>query len=576
LASSAKVDEDKRQETKNWRRFLPILTWSRAYRREWLTDDVIAGITVGTFAIPECLAYASLAGLPLQVGLYAEIAALGIYLLFGTSRELSVGTTSALSILVGGTLGAMALSDPSLYWSFASLTAILVGVFALGAYVLKMGFIVRLISNPVLTGFTTGAALYIASSQISKLVGIPNISGNFFDHVDNVIMHLSAANFYSLAIGLGSIVALFAMRRISRRIPGAIIVVIATILLFTFSDLGSKGVAIVGHIPEGLPVPGIPDVSGVNGDQWATLITLALACLLLAYIEGMGIARSYAQKDGKDLNANQELLALSGINLASGLTHGFSVGGSVSRSAVNHQSQARTQLASGFAAVAVIVVTVFLTPLFANLPETVLAAVVIYAVAHLVNIAEMRRIYAVSKRHFAVAIVAFFTVLWFGLLIGIIVGIILSTINLLERVYKPHTARLGLEADTCSFEDVDMHPGATELPGLLVYRVDAPLVFMNSESVRDGAQNLIRNSGGGVHLFFLDLENCHEVDITAQDMILELNEWMRNKGVELKISNASDRVDRNLARSGLKKLFPDATKSLHEQLESWHLNCPRK
>ncbi len=551
------------------RSLVPILSWSKTYRKEWFSADLIAGLTVGAFAIPECLAYAQLAGLPIQVGLYAEISALAIYFLLGSSRQLSVGTTSALSILVGTSLGAMALGDPSIYWAYASLTAILVAAFALVAYILRMGFIVRLISNPVLTGFTAGAAFYIASSQLPKLLGIPGGTGNFFDRIWNVLIHLGEIQPITALFGLASLGLLFLLRKGSHRIPGAIILVVASLLLMAYTPLGQAGLQVEGSFPSGFPVPALPDTGPLDTDTLVTLSTLALACVLLAYVEGMGVARSYARRNRYRVDGDQELIALAGINLASGITKGFTVGGSVSRSAVNNQSGAKTQLASGFAAIVVIIFTLFLGSLIANIPQTVLAAIVIFAVSGLVDIPEFKRILAIGKRHFAVAGVVFGAVLLFGLLEGMVVGVVFSAISLLERIYHPRTTTLGLNRDKYRFQATDRDPEAENLPGVIVFHVDSPLVFVNTENVRDEVERQVYSSNNEARLFIMDMKHMPWLDTTALDMIRETWEELAVLGIEMRLANAPEQVIDSLDRAGLSVHFPNPSATVLTTYNSW-------
>jgi high affinity sulfate transporter 1 len=540
----------------------PVLQWLPAYNKTWLRPDLLAGITVAAFTVPEAMAYASLAGLPPQAGLYAAFLASIIYVIFGTSRQLAIGPTSAISILVAGTLSLLIVDSPEQYWAFAAMTAILVGIIALVAWVLRLGFIVNFISKPVLGGFTAGAALVIAASQLPKLFGIEGTHGEFFERVWHIIQHLGDTNLPTLVIGLVSIVLLIIGHKKFPRLPTSLVVVLLGILLMSVTNLSDRGVAIVGDIPQGLPAFGIPEFTLSDIGE---LLPLALAVFILAYVEGMAMVRTFANKRQYRADANQELLALGAANIASGLGQGYAVGGSMSRSAVNDNSGAKTPLAGGIAGLLIIMVVLFLTGLFSKLPDPILAAVVLIAVRSLIDIPELKRIYRINKREFVIAMVAFGGVLIFGLLYGVLIAVFVSIIYMIARVMHPHTAILGRIPGTDLYGDVKRHPENEQVPGILVYRVDSSIFFANAATVHDQISDLIDKMDPPVDLVVLVLEATPLLDITGADMLADIHRQLANRGIALKLAKATGPVRDVLRAEGFEdfmgKIEADATVS---------------
>lgn len=524
---------------------LPVLKWLPSYDRTWLRSDIVAGVIVAAFTVPEAMAYASLAGLPPQAGLYAAFLASLVYVVFGTSRQLAIGPTSAISILVAGALSLLVVDDPAKYWAFAALVAVLVGIISLAAWVFRMGFVVNFISKPVLAGFTAGAALFIASSQLPKLLGLEGTHGEFFERVWQIIQHLGDTNLYSLGIGLGAIALLVAGHVKFPRLPASLFVVILGIVIMSLTNLGDRGVAIVGDIPKGLPSFGVPEFTLSDvGD----VLPLAFACFILAYVEGMAMVRTFSTKRQYRTDANQELLALGATNVVAGLGQGYAVGGSMSRSVVNDGSGAKTPLAGGIAGILIVVVVIFLTGLFKNLPEPVIAAVVLAAVRTLIDVPELRRIYRINRGEFAIAVVAFGGVLAFGLLYGILIAVLGSLVVMIARAMHPHTAVLGRVPGTDSYGDVKRHPENEQAPGVLVYRVDAGVFFVNASTIHDEISALLDRLDRPVQLLVLDLEATPSLDITGADMLADLHGELAARGIELKIARASGPV-RDVLRS---------------------------
>ncbi len=518
----------------------PVVEWARSYNKNWLRPDILAGITVVAFTIPEAIAYASLAGLPPEAGLYSAMIGLLVYVIFGTSRQLSMGPTSALSILIGSTLGSLLIVNAGQYALIASLIAVMVGVFALISWVFRLGFIVRYISKTVLVGFVAGLALFIASGQLPILFGISGASGNFFQRISYLILHIYQTNFATLVVGVGGLLFLIIATKKFPRLPNTLILVLGSIILLTFTNLTNLGIKVVGTIPQGLPALGFPGTSLIDVN---TLITLAVAVFILSYSEGYGVATNYAIKNRYKLDANRELLALGASNVAVGLFHGYPVGGSVSRTAVNNESGAKTPLAGGISGLFILVVLVFLTSLFFNLPETILAAIVIFAVRGLLDIPHFRLIYNFSRIEFAIAILTLLSVLIFGTIQGLIIGIILSILVLINKIKKPHITILGQVPGTDKYEDIKNHPTKNiQIPAVLIIKLDGSQIFLNADNIKHKILNLLDHEYKDTKLLVLDLESTSFIDITGIEMLDELIKELKSRGIIIKAANISNPV----------------------------------
>jgi high affinity sulfate transporter 1 len=547
--------------------YVPFLSWIRTYDRgKLLRPDVMAGITVAAFSVPESMAYAGLAGLSPEHGLYASMVALLVYMFFGTSGQMSVGTTSALAIMTAGTLGALSLK-PDEYLAAAQLTAVIAGVVALVAGFFKLGFIVNFISESVLKGFSAGAALYIGSSQLAKLFGIEGVQGNFFDRVWNVIKNLDETNYWTLGLGIASIVGLLALDRFVPALPGSLIVVLASIALMYVTDLEDKGVKVAGEFPSGLPGIGI---TSIPSGHFSDIAGLAFGIFLLSYVEGIGVAKTFAARHKEPVDANQELYANGAINIASGMFKGFPVGGSMSRSAVNEAGGARTPLAGGVAALILAVVLLFLTGVFAKLPEATLAAVVLVAVRSLIDIPALKRIYALNKGEFAAAMLTGLGVLAIGMLEGIVIGAGFSLLLLAYRASQPRVDVLGRVPGTDLFASIARHTEYQTTPGTLVVRIDGGIFYANADAVKDRIDNLVADADPPVTRLVVDLDNVGSLDIAAMDMLNELNEAGTQSGYAVQAVGATSSVRQLLHEDGLESLLlrPTGPTSVDEALPS--------
>jgi sulfate permease, SulP family len=513
----------------------PPAQWLPRYQRSWLRSDVVAGITLAAYAIPVSLAYASLAGLPPQYGIYCYLVGGIAYALFGSSRQLAIGPTSAISMLVGTTVASMAGGDVAQRAKIAALTAAVFAVMSLVAWVLRLSSLVSFISETILLGFKAGAALTIAMTQLPKLFGVPGGGDHFFERVWVLGGQLPDTKPVILAFGLTAIVLLVAGDKLLPARPVALGVVIASIIALSITPLAQLGFKTVGVLPAGLPdlaLPGlrVRDVDGV--------IPLAFACFLLAYIEGVSAARALAQKHGTEIDSRQELLALAAANCAVAFTHGYPVAGGLSQSTVNDKAGARTPLALVFASITMAACLLFLTGLLQTLPEVVLAAIVLVAVTGLINVPELRRVWALSRMEFSIAMAAFAGVLLLGILKGVLLAAVVSMLLLIQRAARPPVARLGRVPATRRYSDLERNPDNESLPGVLIVRVESSLLYFNVSHVRDEVRRHLAVAGPQLRLVVWDLSTSPYVDIAGARLLGETQRTLAALGVAMRIVEA--------------------------------------
>lgn len=533
-----------------WRAAFPPAQWLPAYRPEWLARDVVAGVTLAAYAIPVSLAYASLAGLPPQYGIYCYLAGGLAYALFGSSRHLAIGPTSAISMLVGVTVAGMAGGDPGRWVSIAALSAILMAAMCLLAWLLRLSSLVNFISETILLGFKAGAALTIALTQLPKLFGVAGGGDQFFERIVVLAGQLPATNLAVLAFGLTAIVILLLGEKFLPGRPVALLVVAVSIVVLSVTPLGALGFKVVGALPQGLPefrLPGlrVRDVDGV--------IPLAFACLLLSYVESVSAARALAQAHGYEVDPRQELLGLGAANLAAGLFQGYPVAGGLSQSSVNDKAGARTPLALVFASVTIGLCLMYLAGLLSNLPNVILAAIVLVAVKGLVNVAELRHVWRVSRLEFSVSMVAFAAVLLMGILKGVIVAMVVSMLVLIRRAARPHVAFLGLIPGTRIYSDIERHPGNEAIEGALVFRVEASLFYFNVEHVRAALWQKIRSGAAPLRLVICDLSTSPVVDLAGARMLKMLHVELREAGMDFRLVGAHAKVRDILRAEGIEE-----------------------
>lgn len=520
------------------------------YRRSWLKGDLIASLTVWAILVPESLAYASIAGVSPVIGLYAAPGALIFYAALGSSRKLVTGPMSATAALSAATVAALVPTGGDRYVAMTAALAITTGLLALAAGLLRLGFLASLISEPVIKGFIVGLALTIIVGQVPKLFGIPKGSGDFFQQLAHVITHLGDTNVATLVVGVLSLAAILALRRLAPIVPAALVVVILGILAVKLFSLQRHGVAIVGPIPSGLPSLGVPNV---HLKDFGALVAGAAGVMLVGFAEGLGAAKNYAAREHEPVDANRELLGLGAANIAAGLSSGMVVNGSLSKTAVNDAAGARSQLSGLVVAAMTIVTLLVLTGLFQDLPEATLAAIVIAALIDLVDIPELVNLYHayspqlgrhygfVARPDFIAAVAALLGVIVFDTLPGLFIGILVSFVLLSYRASRPYIARLGLEpGPDAHYEDLDRHPEARPVDHVAVLRIEGGLYFANADSV----QRRITQAAAapGTRAVVLDTETVPFIDVTAARMLVALEDDLEHHEVRLLISRGVGQV----------------------------------
>lgn len=519
-----------------WLWWFPPARWLAEYHAAWLPGDVVAGITLAAYAIPVSLAYAGLAGLPPQVGIYGYLLGGLGYALLGSSRQLAIGPTSAISLMIAGTVGAMAEGDAQRYAQIASLVAFTVAGLCLFAWLLRLSALVKLISESILVGFKAGAGLTIAMTQLPSLFGVKGGGHNFFERAFLLAGQLDQVQYLVLIIGLIAILLIVFGERLLPGKPVALGVVTLSIIAATVLGLPARGVPTTGEIPAGLPSLEGPalrlrDVEGI--------VPLAAGCLLLAYIEGVSAARTFAAKHGYPLDPRQELLGIGAANLAAALGHGYPVAGGLSQSAVNDKAGARTPLALVFASLTLGLCLMFLTGLLENLPKAVLAAVVLTAVYGLLDFPALIRMWRVSRLDFLAATIALVAVLLLGILQGILLAALASILLLLARVSRPHVAFLGRVPGTDSYSDLTRHPENEPLPGVIIFRPEASLIYVNADSVLESVLSRLREAAHSViRLIVCDLSAAPYLDLAGSRMLHELHAELASRSITLRVVGA--------------------------------------
>ena len=537
-----------------------VLGSFRGFQRSGIRYDALAGLTVWAVLVPESLAYATIAGVSPVVGLYAAVPALLLYALFGSSRHMVVATMSATAALSASIVGVYAAAGSKDYVSLTATLAIVTGVLALLAGLLRFGFLASFISEPVLKGFIVGLALTIIAGQLPKLFGVEKGEGNFFEQIATLLRELGSTNGPTLVVGLASLAIVLGLRRWLPVVPGSLVAVLAGIAAVPLFDLVAKGVAIVGPIQAGLPTVGLPQGRGVA--DYLMLVASAAGVVLIAFAEGLAAAKAYADKDGYDIDANQELIALGAANVGAGLTSGMVVNGSLSKTAVNGSAGARSQLSGVTVAILVVVTLLFLTGLFENLPEATLAAVVIAAVVELVNIPSLVRLYRVwtgrlggiygwaARADFIAALAALLGVLVFDILPGLFIGIGVSLLLLIYRASRPQVATLVRASDGGAeghWVNAAGHPELSGRDDVVVLRVESALSFANADHVRAQVRERITPSTVAV---ILDAETTPAIDVTATDMLIALAGELRRRDIKLLVAHGIGQIRDVLRNAG--------------------------
>lgn len=532
-------------------RWVPLAGWSRRYPRELLRGDVIAGLTVAVMLIPQGMAYASLAGMPPVTGLYAAIVGIVAYAVFGTSGSLAVGPVAITSLLtLEGLSRVTDPADPS-YPAVAALLALLVGGLLLIAGIARLGFLVNFLSHPVISGFTSAAAITIAASQIKDLLGIDiGRPDGVIETLRLSIESIADTNRWTLAIGLAAIVVLAAGKKLKPRFPTALLVLVVSTGLTWALDLTSKGVAVLGEVPTGFPTPTMPDASG---SLFGDLLPVAATIAIVAYAEGVSVAKAIARRTRERIDANQELIATGAANVAASAFGGFPVAGGFSRTAVNHQSGARTPLASLITAVVLGISVLWLTPLLEYLPKAVLAAVVMVAVFGLIDVAGARETFRTSRPDFWALAVTFAATLVIGVEPGLAIGLVFSLLVFVARSSTPHATELGRVEGSTEYRNVDRYPTVTH-DHVALLRMDGPLFFANTKFLADRVGAITRERPE-LRDVVLDASAIGAIDASGLHALHELHDDLEASGVHLHLATVRGPVRDALDRSELRQVF---------------------
>jgi high affinity sulfate transporter 1 len=538
---------------------LPIREWLPRYRRRWLRPDLIAAVAVWAVLVPEGMAYAQLAGVPPQYGLFAALAPLLAYAVLGTCRQLDVGPSSAVAAYSAAAVAPTALGDPSRFIALSALLALLAGILLLAGGLARAGFIADFFAKPVMTGFVGGLALVIAAGQLAKLFGVEGGGTGFFGKLYELVSQLPGYSLPSFVVGTGALALILVLRRVAPKVPGMLLAVVLGVLIAKAFDLQDHGVAVVGALPDGLPRLAWPSFSL---DDVRELLPDAFALAIIAFAESIAAARQLAAAHRYEVDPDQELVALGVANIGAGLFQGFAADASLSRSAVADSSGVKSQLTSIILFCFLIVTMLFLLPLFHDLPEAVLGAIVIAAVAHLVDVGALRRLRRVDTTDFVVALLCFAGVVVFGLLVGLAIAVGLSLLALVYRAYRPSYAVLGrapgaVDDERFRYRGVEDHPDAETLPGLVILRVDGELFFANARWFRDVVRSLVRGQTPPVRELLVHAGAVPHVDTTAADMLRSLIRELDEAGVTLAFARATTGLVHDLQRNGVTRLVDD-------------------
>lgn len=529
--------------------FFPILAWLPQYNRGWLRPDLIAGVTVVTLLVPEGMAYAELAGMPPETIFYAAPFALLLYAIFGTSRQLVVGASSVQAVMSFSIIAALVAPGTPEFIVLTTALAVAVGAVAILAGLLRLGRIAQFFSASVLAGFVSGLAAVIAIKQLPKLFGIESGSGNVWERLYDLLIHLPETQVLTLAVGLSTLVIMVLLERYFHRIPAALVALIYGIAVSAIFGLSDLGVHVMGEIQAGMAPPKLPNITL---DQWLALIPGALALALVIFAEAIGPARSFATKYRYPINPDQELIGLGAANLGAGLFQGFTVGSSLSRSAANDAAGAKSQMSGVIAAGLTVLVALFLTPLFEQLPEATLAAIVLVAIARLFKWRELLRLYRLRRLDFTLALVTFLGVLTFDeALYALLLAVVLSMVALVWRASQGRMTELGLARGQLRFEQLGSTAKTAPIAGMLIFAPEESLFFANADTVRVQITNRLAASAEPVTSVLLDLELTNEIDVPSADMLQELHADLEAAGVRLMLARVRPVVRDLLDRGGV-------------------------
>ncbi|MCA4724413.1 MULTISPECIES: SulP family inorganic anion transporter [Mycolicibacterium] len=543
----------------NLAHWLPGTAQFTGYQRSWLRGDVLAGVTVAAYLVPQVMAYATVAGLPPVAGLWAALVPMGVYALLGSSRQLSVGPESTTALMTATALAPLVVGDPARYAAMAAMLALLVGAICLAAGLCGLGFLADLLSRPVLVGYMTGVAVIMISGQLDKVSGVEVTGDEFVDQIRSFASGLGSAHVPTVVLSAAVLALLLLLYRIAPRFPGPLVAVLAATAVVWLFSLEDKGIRVVGGIPAGLPRPTLPPVAMT---ELLALAIPAAGIAVVAFSDNALTARTFAARKGDTIDAGAELRALGICNLTTGVTQGFPVSSSGSRTALGDTVGSRTQLYSLVMLATVLLVMLAGRNLLEHFPMAALGALVVYAALRLIDAAEFRRLARFRRSELFLAVATTVAVLGFGVLYGVLVAIALSLMDTLRRIARPHDSVLGYVPGVAGMHDVDDYPDARPVPGLVVYRYDAPLFFANAENFRERALAAVDAADGPVEWFVLNAEAQVDPDLTAVDALEQLRRDLTARGIVFAMARVkSDLRDDLVAagfidRVGADRIFP--------------------
>lgn len=543
----------------NLAHWLPGMAQFTGYQRSWLRGDVLAGVTVAAYLVPQVMAYATVAGLPPVAGLWAALVPMGVYALLGSSRQLSVGPESTTALMTATALTPLVVGDPARYAAMAAMLALLVGAICLVAGLCGLGFLADLLSRPVLVGYMTGVAVIMISGQLDKVSGVEVTGDEFVDQIRSFASGLGSVHVPTVVLSAAVLALLLLLYRIAPRFPGPLVAVLAATAVVWLFSLDDKGIRVVGGIPAGLPVPTLPPVAMT---ELLALAIPAAGIAVVAFSDNALTARTFAARKGDTIDASAELRALGICNLTTGVTQGFPVSSSGSRTALGDTVGSRTQFYSLVMLATVLLVMLAGRDLLEHFPMAALGALVVYAALRLIDAAEFRRLARFRRSELFLAVATTVAVLGFGVLYGVLVAIALSLMDTLRRIARPHDSVLGYVPGVAGMHDVDDYPDARPVPGLVVYRYDAPLFFANAENFRERALAAVEAADGPVEWFVLNAEAQVDPDLTAVDALEQLRQDLTARGIVFAMARVkSDLRDDLVAagfidRVGADRIFP--------------------
>ena len=546
---------------------LPNLRQLLRYRRQLLRGDLLAGVTVAAYLVPQVMAYAAVAGLPPIAGLWAMLPCTVIYAVLGSSRQLSVGPESTTALLTASIVAPLATRNSAQYAGLAAELALLFGLFCVLAWLLRLGFIAELLSRPVLVGYISGVAVIMAVGQVGHIAGVPVTGDTLWTQLASFVQHAAGVRPASVCIAVATLILLVLVDHFLPRLPAALIAVVTMTVVVALLDLQAHGVAVVGPLTGGLPTVSLPPLSDAHH-----LLLPGLGLLVVGYTDNVLTARSFAARNGYEVDAQQEFLALGACNIGSALVHGFPVSSSASRTALGDAAGSRSQMYSLGALAAVVLTMIFARPTLADFPVASLGALVLYAAYRLIDIGEFRRLAAFRRRELLLALVTVAGVLALNILYGVLLAVALSVVELLSRVARPHDAVLGFVPDLAGMHDVDDYADAELTPGIAVYRYDSPLFFANAEDFRRRALKAVHDRPEQIYWFVLNVEAMVEVDITGLDALEALRSTLAGEGIIVALARVKEDLRDDLEPYGLadsigrERLYP----TLPTAMDAYH------